>query len=55
MYKEEFFSGYCRSIDGSRMVAVEIEDGEINADCCYGNCPYEDNCIIARHIRELTD
>ena len=28
MYKEVFLSGYCRAQDQSRMVAVEIEDGD---------------------------
>ena len=53
MYKEEFISGYCRAQDQSRMVAVEIEDGELSADCSYGNCPYEDRCTIASRIREI--
>ena len=53
MYKEEFISGYCRTTDGSRMVAVEIEDGEMTVDCCYGNCPYEARCTIAQRIREI--
>ncbi len=53
MYKEEFISGYCRTQDQSRMVAVEIEDGDLTADCSYGNCPYEDRCTIAARIREL--
>jgi len=53
MYKEVFLSGYCRAQDQSRMVAVEIEDGEVNADCSYGGCPYEDRCTIAQGIREM--
>lgn len=52
MYKEVFLSGYCRAQDQSRMVAVEIEDGEVNADCSYGGCPYEDRCTIAQGIQE---
>jgi hypothetical protein len=54
MYKEEFISGYCRTQDQSRMVAVEIEDGELSVDCSYGACPYEENCTIAQRIREIT-
>jgi len=53
MYKEEFISGYCRTQDQSRMVAVEVEDGDLFADCSYGGCPYEDRCTIAARIREL--
>lgn len=52
---EEFISGYCRNIDGSRMVAAEFYDGELTVDCCYGSCPYERECTVARRIRELTE
>jgi len=54
MYKEEFISGYCRTQDQSRMVAAELEDGELTVDCSFGSCPYEDQCTIAQRIRELT-
>lgn len=52
---EEFLSGYCRQLDQSRMVAVELERDQItDVDCGYGSCPYEPNCPIAEKIRELT-
>lgn len=55
METEMFFSGYCRTIDQSRMVTVELEDGKLSAvDCSYENCPYTQNCTIARQIGELT-
>ncbi len=53
MVKEEFVSGYCRTQDQSRMVAVEIEDGVMDVDCRYGSCPYEDSCTIAQRIGQL--
>ena len=50
---EEFFhSGYCRRMDGSRMVTVEVDNGQIDADCDFGTCPYEDQCSIAGQIKE---
>ena len=53
---EKFLSGYCRQLDGSRMVEVIVEDGEIaEVDCCYGSCVYETNCPIAREIAELKE
>ena len=56
METEEFISGYCRTLDQSRMVAVELLDGQIDdVDCLYGNCPHEPNCQIAKKIRELTE
>ncbi len=54
MEQETFLSGYCRTQDQSRMVAVVTEDGKlVEADCCYGSCVYEPNCTIAREIRAL--
>ena len=56
MEKEVFFSGYCRTIDDSRMVAV-VADGSqlIEVDCCYEHCIYTPNCIIAQKIKELLE
>ena len=54
MEQEKIFSGYCRQLDGSRIVEVILEDGEITeVDCCYGSCIHEGNCPIAREIAEL--
>lgn len=55
MEEEYIFSGYCRTVDASRMVTVET-DGKTVTDvaCCYGSCPYESNCSIAEKIRDLT-
>lgn len=56
MEREAFVSGYCRTIDGSRMVTVEIIDGKLEeVDCCYVNCPYTPNCQIAQKIRQLLE
>lgn len=56
MEKEAFFSGYCRTIDDSRMVSVFIEDGELTeVDCCYESCPHTPNCTIAQNIRQLLE
>ena len=53
MEREDFFSGYCRQLDASRMVAVFTIDGKIDeVDCQYGSCPYEQECPVAAKIRE---
>ena len=53
METEKFLSGYCRQLDGSRMVELVLEDGQISeVDCCYGNCVYQANCPIAAEIEE---
>ena len=51
--EEKILSGYCRALDQSRMVTVELEDGNCYPDCSYGSCPYEKNCTIAQSIQEL--
>ena len=51
MEKEVFLSGYCRTIDQSRMVAVVTEDGKLlGVDCCFENCIHAPNCSIAQQI-----
>lgn len=55
MEQEKFLSGYCRTIDQSRMVSVVVEDGEIvEIDCLYPNCVHRPNCLIAKEIDTLT-
>ena len=54
MEKESFFSGYCRQIDNSRMVAAVKENGVLlEADCCYPECPYVQDCTVAQRIDEF--
>ena len=56
MEKEHFFSGYCRTIDESRMVTVVTENDVLTeVDCCYENCIHAPNCTIAKEIRALTE
>ena len=51
MEREAFYSGYCRQIDDSRMVAVEAEGKTLlEADCCYPDCPYASDCTVAQKI-----
>ena len=56
MEEEYFFSGYCRTLDKSRMVTVETEDGNVTEiDCCFESCIHAPSCAIAQEIRLLTD
>lgn len=52
--EEAFVSGYCRKMDRSVIVAVEL-DGRSSrpADCDYGRCPHEESCAVAEKIRKL--
>ena len=51
MEEELIFTGYCRQLDQSRMVTIEVENGCLTeCDCCYGGCVYEPNCTVAQQI-----
>lgn len=53
MEKETFVSGYCRCLDGSRMVELITEGGKlVEVDCGFENCPHTPNCTIAQAINE---
>ena len=52
MELEEFITGYCRALDSSRTVLLELAADEYTADCSYGSCPYEAGCAIAEKIRQ---
>ncbi len=54
MEQEVFLSGYCRMLDRSRMVAAELENGRLLADCSFGSCPYEDRCTVAAQLRSVS-
>jgi len=55
MEREVFLSGYCRALDASRTVAVELEDRTITwVDCAYPDCPHAPSCPIAKEISDIT-
>ena len=48
---ELFLSGYCRQVNDTRTVCVEIEDGgPAEADCCYPDCRFAADCTVAQAI-----
>lgn len=56
METEKWVTGYCRQLDGSRMVELVLEDGVLQeADCCYGACPHQSSCPIAQRIEALAE
>ncbi len=52
MEGEWIYTGYCRCLDGSRIVTFERYGDEEFCDCNYGSCPYEVACDIAQRIQE---
>ena len=54
MEEERFLSGYCKTLDQSRMVTVVLENGEITeTDCAYPGCPHGVGCPVAEKIRDM--
>lgn len=52
--EERYFTGFCRQTDAARMVEVVTDKGVLQeVDCCYGGCPFESSCTIARQIWDL--
>ena len=51
MEQEKFFSGYCRTLDESRMVCVVKDESSLSeVDCSYEGCPFTGECTIAQSI-----
>ena len=51
MEQEKFFSGYCRNLDGSRMVCAVKDNGELTeTDCDFPACPFLKECTIGQEI-----
>lgn len=50
---ERTFSGYCRTIDGARIVLCEIDASEAEIGCDYTCCCYREQCCIGQMITEL--
>ena len=64
MCDEYFINGFCRALNQSRMVTLEVEtEGQngqggqalssFEADCGYGSCVHEGACEIAGKIEEI--
>ena len=54
MEQEYYFTGYCRTLDQSRMVEVITEGKQLlDVDCCYESCIHRPNCTIASEIETL--
>lgn len=50
--EEAYVSGYCRQLDGSRVVEAILENGKLTeVDCLYGQCIYQENCPVAAELR----
>lgn len=54
--EERIITGYCRCLDQSRMVTVELDgDAQPEIDCGYGSCIHQNSCAIAEKICQLLE
>ena len=51
MEQEIIATGYCRALDQSRMVTLEVLEGRTEADCAWPDCPYAPRCPIAQKFQ----
>ena len=53
-FTEEFYSGFCKAQNQTRMVVCEFEllpDGErrlLESDCAYGKCAHSAECLLMK-------
>ena len=46
-------SGYCRDVDGNRVLCCEeLSGGEPVTDCLYPDCTFADTCVLIRALKE---
>ena len=54
MEREKLLTGYCRALDGSRMVMAAEENGVLtDIDCDYPGCAHASVCSVAKAIDEF--
>jgi hypothetical protein len=51
--EEVMVSGYCREIDGNRVLCCEETlDGMPVTDCLFPKCTFSDTCVLIRVLKE---
>lgn len=50
--EEVIASGYCRKIDGNRILCVEVENGTFETDCLYPDCEFAGSCVVIKSTLE---
>ena len=56
MNDERIVTGYCRKLDGSRVLCMEREGGQWRTDCLYPDCEFSGTCrLMAPALAETTD
>ena len=55
MNDELIVTGYCRKLDGNRVLCLEYEDGEWSTDCLYPDCEFSGTCRLMEKALGMTD
>ena len=49
---EIIVSGYCRVLDGNRILCAECDGEAYETDCLYPNCEFAGNCKLIDALNE---
>lgn len=49
---EIIVSGYCRVMDGNRILCIECDGDEFETDCLYPKCEFAGNCKLMEAVFE---
>ena len=49
---EVIVSGYCRAVDGNRMLCCELCGDEVETDCLYPSCEFASVCVLVKAALE---
>jgi len=52
MNDELIVTGYCRKLDGNRVLCCEWEDGEWITDCLYPYCDFASVCTLIEKVKK---
>ena len=52
MNDELIVTGYCRKLDGNRVLCCEWEDGEWSTDCLYPYCDFASVCKLIEKVKK---
>lgn len=52
MMEEIIATGYCRVLDGNRVLCCEKEENRWSTDCLYPNCDFVSSCRVLENARE---
>ena len=52
---EIIVTGYCRAVDGNRILCCEVSDDDIETDCLYPKCEFASVCELMKKALKKTE